>query len=82
MTNFITCFIQLFIFGTQICSLHRLKTKVILKEEQICAAPNGGVLRRFCLKTGIHFAHFGLESGMVFKGTTGAYESIYCFNSK
>ena len=29
-----------------------------------------GFLRRFCLKTGIHFAHFGLESGMVFEGTT------------
>ena len=27
-------------------------------------------LQRFGLKTGIHFAHFGLESGMVFEGTT------------
>ena len=27
-------------------------------------------LRRFGLKTSIHFAHFGLESGMVFEGTT------------
>ena len=27
-------------------------------------------LHRFGLKTGIHFAHFGLESGMVFEGTT------------
>ena len=26
-------------------------------------------LRCFGLKTGIHFAHFGLESGMVFEGT-------------
>ena len=25
----------------------------------------------FGLKTGIHFAHFGLESGMVFEGTKG-----------
>ena len=31
---------------------------------------------RFGLKTGIHFAHFGLESGMVFEGTTGMYERI------
>ena len=31
-------------------------------------------LGRFGSKTGIHFAHFGLESGMVFEGTTGAYE--------
>ena len=29
-----------------------------------------GFLRRFVLKTGIHFAHFGLELGMVFEGTT------------
>ena len=28
------------------------------------------------------FAHFGLESGMVLKGTTVVYERIYCFNSK
>ena len=28
------------------------------------------------------FAHFGLESGVVFKGTTGVYEHIYRFNSK
>ena len=39
-------------------------------------------LRRFGLKTGIDFAHFGLESGMVFDRTTGVYESIYSFNSK
>ena len=71
-----------FYFGYSNPFLASLKNKSYLKEEQICAAPNGGVLRRFCLKTGIHFAHFGLESGMVFKGTTGAYESIYCFNSK
>ena len=36
----------------------------------------------FRLKTGIHFAHFGLESGMVFKGTAGVYERVYRFNSK
>ena len=41
-----------------------------------------GVLRRFGLKTGIHFAHFGLESGMVVEGTTGVYERIYRFSSK
>ena len=33
----------------------------------------------FGLKTGIEFAHFGLESAMVFEGTTGAYERIYRF---
>ena len=35
-----------------------------------------GFLRRFGLKTGIHFAQFGLESGMVFEGTTGVYERL------
>ena len=33
-----------------------------------------GFLCCFCLKTGIDFAHFGLESGMVFKGIIGTYE--------
>ena len=28
-----------------------------------------GFLRRFGPKTSLHFAHFGLESGMVFEGT-------------
>ena len=41
-----------------------------------------GVLRLFGLKMGIHFAHFGLESCMVFEGTTGVYGRIYRFNSK
>ena len=36
----------------------------------------------FGLKTGIHFAHFGLESGMVFEGTTGVYERIYRFEER
>ena len=35
-----------------------------------------GFLCCFGLKTGIHFAHFGLESGMVFEGTTGVYGRI------
>ena len=36
----------------------------------------------FGLKTGIDFDHYGLKSGMVFKGTTGAYKRICLFNSK
>ena len=28
-------------------------------------------LRRFSLKTAIHFAHFGLDLGMVFEETSG-----------
>ena len=39
-------------------------------------------LRRFSLKTGIDFAHFGLESGAVIERTTGLYERIHRFNSK
>ena len=41
-----------------------------------------GFLGLFGLKTGIHFARFGLESGIVFEGTTGVYERIYRFNYK
>ena len=42
-----------------------------------------GFLRLFVWKrTGIHFAHFGLESGIVFEGTTGLYERLYRFNPK
>ena len=31
---------------------------------------------------GIALAHFGLESGMVFKETTGVYECVYRMNKK
>ena len=41
-----------------------------------------GFLRGFGLKMSIHFANFGLESGVVFEGTTGVHECIYRFNSK
>ena len=41
----------------------------------VCASPKRRVfLCRFGLKTGVDFAHFGLESGMVFEGTTEMYE--------
>ena len=39
-------------------------------------------LRRFGLKTDTDFAHFDLESGLIFEGTTGVYERICRFNSK
>ena len=38
--------------------------------------PKGRFLRRFGLKSGKEFAHFGLESGMVFEETTGVYKRI------
>ena len=41
-----------------------------------------GFLRRFGMKTSLHFTHFGLEPGMVFEGTAGVYERIYRFHSK
>ena len=37
---------------------------------------------RLFVKVGIDFAHFCLESGVVFGGITGVYESIRRFNSK
>ena len=37
-----------------------------------------GFLHRFGLKTGIHFAHFGLELGVVFEGTK---LSSFCLRS-
>ena len=40
------------------------------------------VLHRSRLKTGKDFAHFGQESAMAFKGTTGVDERIVRFNSK
>ena len=41
-----------------------------------------GFFGPFGLKTGLDFAHFGLESGMVFGETTRVYERTYRFNSK
>ena len=50
---------------------------------KICATPHRvGFLSRFGLKTGIDFAHFGLESGMVFEGTTECMNLFIIFNSK
>ena len=34
------------------------------------------------LKTGMDFAYFGLESGMVYKATTVVYECVCRFNYK
>ena len=38
-----------------------------------------GILRRFGLKTGMHFTDFDLKSGRVFEGTTGVYEHFLSF---
>ena len=42
----------------------------------------GIVFSIFWSETGEHFAHFGLESGMVFERITGACKRILSFNSK
>ena len=47
-----------------------------------CHPQRVGFLGRFGLKTGIDFAHFGLESGMVYKGTTVVYQRVRRFNCK
>ena len=48
----------------------------------MCGPKGYGFCAFFGLKRGIHFAHVGPESGMVFKRTLGAYERSYRFNSK
>ena len=41
-----------------------------------------GFLRRFGMKTGTDFAHFGLESDVVYEGTTIVDQCVRRFNSK
>ena len=48
----------------------------------MCHPQRVGLLRRFGLKTGIDFAHIGLETGIVNKGTTVVYQRVRRFNSK
>ena len=43
----------------------------------MCRPKGWGFLHHFGLKTGVHSVYFGLESGMVFEGTTGVFELIY-----
>ena len=48
----------------------------------MCRLKGKGFLCRFGMKTGIEFAHFDLESSMVYEGTTIVYQCIRRFNSK
>ena len=48
----------------------------------MCHPQRVGFLRCFGLKTGVDFAHIGLESGMVYKGTTVVCQRVRRFNSK
>ena len=64
--------------GVAKCQLPSPRRSTPLYEPYRCVPPQGGrVLRRFGLKTGIDFAYFFLELGMVFEGTTGVYERVY-----
>ena len=42
----------------------------------MCRPERVWCLGLFCLKTGIHFAYFGLELGMVFERSTWAYMNL------
>ena len=46
------------------------KTRIKYKLSRFLQPHRVGFLRRFGLKTGIRFAHFGQGSGMVFEGAT------------
>ena len=77
VVNFLTSFIEwfsIFIFDGV-----TVKTGMAIG---MCRPQRVWFLSRFGLKTGIDFDHYGLKSGMVFKGTTRAYKRICLFNSK
>ena len=62
---------------TYIHWLQRSEAMWVYKHQRVI-----GFLLRFGPKTGIHFVHFGLESGWVFWGTTGVCEHFYCARKK
>ena len=51
-------------------------TTLLYKPVRYVPPQRVGFLRRFGLKTVKDFAHFGLESGIVFEGATVVYEHI------
>ena len=56
----------------------RVMIQIILDTDYLsCRKKLVWIFRRFCLKTVIDFAHFSLESGIVFEGATVVYEHIY-----
>ena len=48
----------------------------------VCSAPNGMVFAPFWSENGLRLCSFWSGIGIVFKETTGVYESIYRFNAK
>ena len=82
-SNFPTLRMDIRIFDRRVCLFKaRGGGTPLYKPYRYVPLQRVGFLRRFGLKTGIDFAHFGLESGMVVEGTTGVYERIYRFSSK
>ena len=68
---------------TKTAMLRRLGAGTLLYKPHRYVPPQRvGFLRRFGLKTGVDFAHFDLESVMVFEEITGMYERIYPLNFK
>ena len=69
---------------TKTAMLRRLGACTLLYKPHRYVPPQRvGFLRRFGLKTGIRrFAHFDLESDMVFEEITGMYERAFRFNFK
>ena len=47
-----------------------------------CAATKGKVFGPFWCEYGYRLFHFGVESGIVFVGTTGVYERVCHLNTK
>ena len=60
----------------------RLRESRLYKLYMYVPPHRAGFLHRFGLKTGIHFAYFGLESDMVFRANYGSVWTYLCFNSK
>ena len=54
-----------------------ITNKSCIKGYMYVPPPKVRFLNHFDVKTGIHFAHFGMELGMVFEGTMQVYECIY-----
>ena len=73
--------IQRFLWRESTYTYHRGGT-ALYKPYRYVPPQMVGFLLRSSLKTGIDFAHFDLELGMIFEETTGVYKRICCFNSK
>ena len=78
-SNFLTLRMDIRIFDRGVCLFKARGGGVLpyVSHNRYVPPQRVGFLRRFGLKTGIDFAHFGLESGMVFEETIGVYERIY-----